>query len=866
MFAAKDLPTPTLSETRSYRLKRALLGKPLNSQQLSEERLPAPIALGVLSPDCISSTAYGSEEMLTVLVPAAGAAAFALLMPVTIAIIGVLFFVTLSYREVVMVYTKAGGSYVVARDNFGLKTAQIAAVALLIDYTVTVAVQSAAGTNALTSAVPSLAHYQLPITVGVVILLVYGNLRGIREAGRVFAAPTYLFIGGTGILIIVGLIRTFVGGLPRVVAGHGTYEEGVGHLGHTGDGHGLLMGVAVFTLLKAFANGGSSLTGLEAISNGVGAFRPPEGLNARRTLVIMSCTLGFLVLGVSYLARITHATPYRSGSPTVLSQEAKAIFGSSGFGHVAYLVIQLVTLLILYTGANTSFNGFPFLASFVAGDRFLPMKLTKRGHRLVFSNGIIVLAVVSIALLLVTRARVDSLVAVYAIGVFTGFTMAGAGMSKHHWTERGPGWRHKLAINGFSAVLAFAVVIIFAVTKFTQGAWAVVVLFPILWFGLTRLNRRYREEASVLGETIAEAAAEAQPLPRSVGLILVDRLDLATARAIQYARTLSLDDLRAVHFVIDHARAERLQERWVRLGLKRFPLELVDVPDRRVVRASLERANAELRGGQTEVTVILPRRHYRRLWTRVLHDSTGERIAATLSRLPHVAATILPLDVDAELRDRRRAAAAAHRSPPRVPGAEDLSDSAEGFDTWPGPDVANTPIGTEATVGADTGAPGPGDGGTGDRGTGDRGTASAGEQTETGVRAAAGARAETEAAARADAEAAAVAAVIARTPTRRAPASNLAIPIGAVRPREKVRVKGRIITVTVQAWGSVPTLQCELRDDTGTVVVAFLGRRRIPGIAAGNQMEVAGTAGEHNGRLVIINPDYHLVGSPGGER
>jgi amino acid transporter len=838
-----------LPETRGYRLKRALLGKPLVSEQLGEERLPAPIALGVLSPDCISSTAYGSEEMLTILVPAAGAAAFALLLPVTIAIIVVLFFVTLSYREVVMVYTRAGGSYVVARDNFGLKTAQVAAVALLIDYTVTVAVQSAAGTNALTSAVPGLSPYQLPITVGVVIVLVYGNLRGIREAGKIFALPTYLFIFTTGALIIVGVIRTAISGLPKVHPGHGALHQDTSSFGHTGSGHGLLMGVALFVILKAFANGGSSLTGLEAISNGVGAFRPPEGLNARRTLVIMSCTLGFLVLGVSFLAHVTHAVPYASGSPTVLSQEAKAVFGSSLFGHTVYLVVQLTTLLILYTGANTSFNGFPFLASFVAGDRFLPLKLTKRGHRLVFSNGIIVLAVVSIALLIVTRARVDSLVAVYAIGVFTGFTLAGAGMSKYHWTQRQPHWHRKLLINGFSAVLAFAVVVIFAVTKFTQGAWVVVVLFPLMWLGLTRLNRRYREEASVLGETIAEAAAEARPLPRSVGLILVDRLDLATARAIQYARTLSLDDLRAVHFVIDQTRAQRLQERWIRLGLKRFPLELVECQDRRVVRASLERVSAETTDGRTEVTVVLPRRHYQRIWSRVLHDSTGERIAATLSRLPHVAATILPLDVDAELRDRRRAGKDVPKQHPKHPTAHDaavtelLDDDAASGNAPSGnaPSGAGTP-GADTHLAGTTGAAAP--------------TSAAGPST--------------------------AAALSGAQPATAAPTSPGATPqpgtpggaaagrgtpvttIGAARARARISATGRVTSVTVQAWSSVPTLECELTDATGRIIVAFLGRRQITGITTGTKMSVSGTVGERGGRLVVINPDYVLLGPPPG--
>ena len=373
--------------------------------------------------------------MLVILVPYVGLAAFSLVLPITYAILGVLILVTLSYREVVMVYTKAGGSYVVARDNFGVKVAQIAAVALLIDYTVTVAVQTAAGTNALTSAVPSLVHYQVPITVAVVLLLLYGNLRGLREAGSVFAVPDVSFRRHHR---LAHRRRPGAGRHHRPARKPTCNAPGALPLGtHTGSG--FLMGATVFIMLKAFANGGSSLTGLEAISNGVGSFRPPEGPNARRVLVIMSIILGCLVLGVSLLAHITHAIPFKNGSPTVLSQEAKLVFGTGGFGHLMFWIVQLVTLLILYTGGNTSFNGFPFLASFVAEDRFLPHKLTKRGHRLVFSNGIIVLAIVSIALLLATRARVSELVAVYAIGVFTGFTMAGSGMVKHHLRLQGAG-------------------------------------------------------------------------------------------------------------------------------------------------------------------------------------------------------------------------------------------------------------------------------------------------------------------------------------------------------------------------------------------------------------------------------------------
>jgi amino acid transporter len=665
--AMSDSPVE-IPERLSYRLKRIFLGPPLVTEKLQSERLRNSVALGVLSPDCISSSAYGSEEMLREMVPYVGLAAFSLLLPITVAILVVLVLVTLSYREVVMVYTRAGGSYVVARDNFGSNVAQIAAVALLIDYTVTVAVQTAAGTDALTSAVPSLVRYTVPITVAVVVVLVYGNLRGIREAGKAFALPTFFFIFAILAVIVTGIVRAVSGTLPKLPAN----RPGLVQLGHPGSG--VLMGLGLFYLLRAFANGGSSLTGLEAISNGVSAFRPPEGLNARRTLVFMSATLGTLVLGVSLLARLTHALPYASGTPTVISQEAKVVFGSHGVGTVLYFIVQLATLLILYTGANTSFNGFPFLASFVAEDSFLPRQLTRRGHRLAFSNGIIVLAVVSIALLIVTRAQVNSLVAIYAIGVFTGFTMAGAGMVKHHLDRRHGRFRLKILINGSSAVLSGLVVLIFAVTKFTQGAYVVVLLGPLMVLGLIRLNRQYRREAAVLGEGVAASAAESPTLPRHNALVLVDRLDLATARAIQYARALNPDELRAVHFVLDSVRAERLAERWVRLGLSRVALELIECPDRRLARAAMEMAAEAGADGQTEVSVLLPRRAYSRAWSRFLHDQTADRIVVAVSQLQHVTATIVPFEVgralarlDSSPSDVSPPAPDAERSTARLP-------------------------------------------------------------------------------------------------------------------------------------------------------------------------------------------------------
>ncbi len=644
-------PLPTelgeaLSEPLTYRIKNRLLGPPLVNERLSGERLTKRVALGVLSSDCISSSAYGSEAMLSQLLPFVGLAAFTLVVPVTVAILAVLALVTLSYREVVMVYTKAGGSYVVARDNFGPNLAQVAAVALLIDYTVTVAVQTAAGTDAVVSAFPALRSLTLPISIVVVVALCYGNLRGIREAGHTFAIPTYFFIASIGVVIVVGLVREVLGQLHA----HSIDLAGAVPAGHPGGG--LLMGASVYVVLKSFANGGSSLTGLEAISNGVAVFEAPEGPNARRTLVAMSCILGSLVLGVSLLAHWTHAVPFQSGSPTVISQEARYVLGSGPIATAAFYVVQAATMAILYTGANTSFNGFPFLASFVAGDAFLPRQLTRRGHRLVFSNGIMTLAVVAIILLVVTRAKVDSLLGVYAIGVFTGFTMAGAGMVRHHLRHRQDHWRRRMAVNASAAAVSASVVVILAWTKFFEGAWVVVVAFPILLWALVRLHRQYRFEASELEDRVGQAAT-APVLGRHVALVLVDRLDLATAQAIQYARTLRPDELRAVHFMVDSRAARRLEQGWERLGLSELTLDIIDCPDRRIGRAALEMVAETVADSQTEVTVILPWRAYSRSWSRFLHDRTAERIAEVVGELPHANATIVPFHLERAMRKGR---------------------------------------------------------------------------------------------------------------------------------------------------------------------------------------------------------------------
>src|SRR5580692_4518755 len=632
------------ADTFWYTAKTRLLGPPLVNEQLGEQRLSKPLALGVLSPDGISSSAYGTEEILIALLPMAGLAAFTLILPMTLIILFVMTLVVLSYREVVMVYIKPGGSYVVARENFGPRVAQVCAVALLIDYVVTVAVQIAAGTAAVASAIPSIGPYKLEICVGVVLLMCFGNLRGLKEAGRSFAVPTYLFAGSVILMIVVGLIREAMGNLHAIPAStmHGTYSLGAGT-------DGIVSAVMIFTLLKAFANGGASLTGIEAVSDAVGAFNPPEGRNARTVLVTEGLILGVLVAGISWLAHTTHATPRILGYPTVLAQEAQAVFGSTVVGHLLFLLVQLATMLILYTGANTSFNGFPFPTSYVAGDSFLPRWLLKRGHRLVFSNAIILLTITSSALLIIKDADVNNLVPLYAIGVFTAFSMAGFGMAKYHSRHRTRGWRRRAIINFSAGVMTLIVVGIFAVVKFTEGAWVVVVLFVVLVPALIRINRGYAAESEVL-ETISEHQPPPPPhYSRRTVFVFVDGFDLATLAALRYARSLRPTTLRAVHFVIDNIQAEKLREKWTRAD-RGVPLDFIDVSDRRLTRAAAELVEREAAEPETHVTVVLPRRSYSALLGRLLHDRTADKIAAVVSRIPRSAATIVPYDVESRVR------------------------------------------------------------------------------------------------------------------------------------------------------------------------------------------------------------------------
>jgi amino acid transporter len=511
----------------------------------------------------------------------------------------------------------------------------------LTDYILTVSVSTAAGTAALTSAFAPLTPYSLFISIGFVVLIAFGNLKGVKESGKIFAVPTYFFIVIMGLLLLIGAIKAFSGGLnPIPVNG----SAGIINFNQDALGTGIFYGATLYVVLHAFASGGAAVTGVEAISNGVTAFKRPEWKNARVTLVIMGVTLGTLFFGLSALATKVHPVPYTEGSPTVISQIGDAVFGGGPIGHVLYYMLQAGTMLILVLAANTSFADFPRLASFHAGDNFMPKQLTKRGHRLVFSNGIIALAVAATVMLLVTNAKVDRLIPLYAIGVFTSFTMSQAGMAKHHLTRKEPGWRKGLFVNATGAVLSLIVDVIILITKFTHGAWVIVVVVPAMVAALVRLNRAYEAEAEELTHD-APAAAETRILAGHVVFILIDELDQAAARAIQYARTLTPDELRAIHFDLDPIRTDNLASAWRRLGLTRIPLDIIECPDRRIARAAAELAAQEIATGDTEVTLLLPRRQYTHFWHRFLHDRTADTISAALAPLPHCNVTIVPFQL-----------------------------------------------------------------------------------------------------------------------------------------------------------------------------------------------------------------------------
>ncbi len=556
------------------------------NEELEETLLSKTLALPIFASDPLSSVAYATESALVVLVVVSATAAH-LVFPISLAVALLLAVVVISYRQTVRVYETSGGAYVVAKENLGTLPSLVGAAALLVDYVLTVAVSIAAGVFAVTSFAPSLSDHKVALSLGCLAVIVLVNLRGVRETGLAFALPTYAFVAAIFALIAVGLIRTILGDPPQAVVPD---PVAVGAAG----------GVSLFVLLRAFASGSTALTGVEAIANGVNAFKRPHGKNAATTLGVLGAIAITLFLGVSYLAVQEHAMPSESAS--VLSQMARATFPEGSPVSFMFYAVQILTLGVLILAANTSFQGFPRLAALLARDRFAPRQFMNLGDRLVFSNGMLVLAAVASALLWVFGADVNALIHLYVIGVFTAFTLSQAGMVRYWTRRRERGWRRRALVNAVGALATGVVAGVVIWTKFADGAWMVIVAIPTLIAMFYGIRRHYRGVARRL--RAGAAAVVAAPPPSNTSLLLVESIDEATAKALWFARLIAKDDFRAIH-APQRSTDPSIKPRWFRFTDERSQLEALDASlgGRPAV---LEQVWRLPRGESDFVTLIIP--------------------------------------------------------------------------------------------------------------------------------------------------------------------------------------------------------------------------------------------------------------------
>jgi amino acid transporter len=585
-------------------LKRLIVGAPMPLAQARHERLSKTVALAVFSSDAMSSVAYATEEILLILV-LAGTAAAHLTVPIALAIAGLLVVVSVSYQQTIHAYPSGGGSYIVARANLGPTAGLVAAAALLIDYVLTVSVSVAAGVAALTSAVPGLLTHRVLLGVVFTAAIAYANLRGVRESGRVFAVPTYLFIVTFSVLVGTGLFRWLTGTLPAAAAASETVAA--------------TQTLTWFLVLRAFASGCTALTGVEAISNGVPAFKHPEARNAAITMGWMAAVLGTLFIGVSVLASVLGITPL--ADETVVSQVARRLFG----GGWPYYLVQGSTTLILVLAANTSFADFPRLNSLLARDRYAPRQFRTLGDRLVFSNGILILAGLAAALIVVFGGDTHALIPLYAVGVFISFTLSQAGMVRHWLTDGGAGWRWRLGVNGVGALVTGVVTVVIAVTKFTHGAWIVVLLIPLLVLGFRAIYRHYD---TVAHELSLEHLVEEPPVNNTV-LVLVGDLHMGVVKALRYAQSLSPSP-KAVYVELDPSVTARLEERWSKGGCG-VPMVVLASPYRSMLRPLLDYiGRIRERDANSVVTIVIPEFVPRRWWQHLLHNQTALLVKGAL--------------------------------------------------------------------------------------------------------------------------------------------------------------------------------------------------------------------------------------------
>jgi amino acid transporter len=602
----------------TFAARHALFGHPLATAQEIEQRLPKWKALAVFSSDVLSSVAYATEASMFTLL-AVGTVAFAYLMPIAVLIVALLFLVTFSYRQTIRAYPGGGGSYIVAHANLGVLPGLIAAAALLTDYVLTVAVSVSSGVFNLASAFPALHGVTVPLIVVAILFVMVVNLRGIRESGTIFALPTYVFMGSVILLVVVGVVRTVLGDAPSVT--------GVVPIAVQAE----TMSVLLF--MRAFADGCSAMTGTEAISNGTPAFKPPEWKNAQRTMVAMATILGFVFLGISFLARTAGAVP--SQTESVLSQVGRATFGQ---GPIWYILL-ISTMGILVLAAQTSFADFPRLASILARDGFMPRGFAYRGERLAFNAGIVALAVLAIVVAVAFGGRVEALIPLYAIGVFTAFTLSQAGMVRHWFAGKGPGWRRSAMINGVGATATAIVAVVFAVAKFALGAWVILVVVPILVLLMLLVRREYARGTTELA--VAPGLVWGPPVHRRRVVIPVTEVQWDVIQAVRFGRSMT-DDITAVHVTDDVAAGERLRERFER-QLPGVGFVIVESPYRNLVDPLVRylEVTAEKETGSVTV-VLLPERLTPRWWERLLFNQDAHRIRAALTGRPDILVADVP--------------------------------------------------------------------------------------------------------------------------------------------------------------------------------------------------------------------------------
>lgn len=619
------------------RLKNLLVGRPLPSERLDHERLSKKTALAVLSSDAISSVAYATDQILFVLGGAIGLAAVRYVVPISGVIVGLLVLVALSYRQTIMAYPAGGGSYTVARDNLGVNAGLVAAAALLTDYILTVAVSISSGIAAITSAYPALLSHTVLLCLMATVVLTLVNLRGVRESGAAFSIPTYVFIVAMIALIVTGVYRGWAGREMATIAAPLKVDRALPRASFP-------IGAALALLmLRAFAEGCVAMTGTEAISNGITAFRQPAQRNAATTLAWMAFILASFFIGISYLARHYGVMP--TTSETVLSQLGRRVFGTN----LAYYLLQYATFAILVLAANTAFADFPRLAGILANDRFMPRQFSARGDRLAFSNGIIVLALIALVLVVLFKGDTNALVPLYAIGVFVCFTLSQAGMVVHWFRSHELGWRRRMALNGLGAVATALVALVQVVTKFTAGGWIVCLIIPLLIYMLVKIHQHYvqfAEDIAFNGQT------SILPLHHTV-VVPVNGITKATAAALVYATTIS-DEVVAAYVEVDTRDTMGLQRAWDEWDIG-VPLVILPSPYRSVLRPLVSYVeNLRMVTPGELVTIVVPEVVPRRWWEHFLHNKTALYIRTAFLFKPNVVVTSVPylLGHSYRIRDR----------------------------------------------------------------------------------------------------------------------------------------------------------------------------------------------------------------------